>query len=80
MSREVRMMMWGIDDWGWGALMMIVFWVLAVLLVWALVRSGSRPQGPDEPDALNVLAARFARGEIDEEEYERRRRTLQRTG
>jgi putative membrane protein len=73
-------MMWGIDNWGWGALMMIVFWVLAVLLVWVLVRSGSRPQGPDTPDALEVLAERFARGEIDEEEYERRRRTLQRTG
>jgi putative membrane protein len=69
-------MMWG-ADWGWGALMMISFWVLLAVLVWALVRIASRHERHESPRGpLDLLAERYARGEIDEEEYERRRRTL----
>ncbi|HVU74565.1 MAG TPA: SHOCT domain-containing protein [Mycobacteriales bacterium] len=65
------------------SLMMVLFWGGVVALVVWLVRrsrteptaagSGSRPTstGPDE-----VLAERFARGEIDEDEFSRRRELL----
>lgn len=75
-------MMWG-DGWGWlgGGLMMLVFWGALVALVVFLVRGfGARP--PHEPDiggrptAEEILAERFARGEISEEEFEQRRSVL----
>lgn len=37
---------------------------------------GGHQTGPKPEDPLEVLRLRYARGEIDEEEYERRRRTL----
>jgi len=52
-------------------------WLLIGLLVWRLGWPGPRPQG-DGPDAVAVLRDRFARGEIDAEEYEQRRRLLER--
>lgn len=56
--------------WWWMAVpMMIVFWTLAVWAVVTLVR-GSRRR---ERSAEEVLADRFARGELDEAEYRRRR-------
>ena len=53
--------------------MMVVFWgVVVALAVWA-VRSARRepPQTPER-----ILAARYARGEIDDDEYRRRRDAL----
>ena len=78
-------MMWGSDGWGWGVLMMVSSWlILAVLiavLVWAVLRATSRAEPQERSThALNILAERFARGEIDEEEYERRSRTLRQGG
>lgn len=53
-------------------------WLLLVgLLVWRLGWPGPRLQGAS-PDAVAVLRDRFARGEIDAEEYEQRRRLLER--
>jgi putative membrane protein len=75
---------------GWGYVLMgfgtIVFWGLIVagivVLVHYLGRSeqhaGVRPG--DRPTAEQVLAERFARGEIDEEEYRRRLDTLRADG
>jgi putative membrane protein len=73
--------------WGWGhmifgSLMMIVFWggivVLVVLLVRWLARGGSSGQGllPARRTPLEILQERFAKGEIDKEEFEERRRAL----
>lgn len=61
---------WG---WGWGmGFGMVAFWVLIGVGVWFLARSASpRERGPSE-----ILAERFARGEISEEEYDERRRVL----
>lgn len=74
---------WG-DGWGgmmlFGPLMMIVFLVVAVVLIvlairWAL-GSGHASGPPGRMSPLDVLKDRFARGEIDKQEYEERRRVL----
>jgi putative membrane protein len=78
---------WGYSDWGWGHMMfggatMLVFWGGIILLIVLLVRGlgGFRPArevaGPSHPTALEVLQERYARGEIDKQEYEERRKTL----
>jgi putative membrane protein len=76
-------------EWGWGdwlgmSLMMLVFWALLVVLVVWLVRgfrrettrAGAERRPPTE-QAEQLLAERFARGEIDAEEFERRRKVLE---
>ena len=80
------MMYWTDNDvtgWGWAAMTigMLLFWALviagAVLLFRALDRPSDRPAGPGRrPSPEQVLAERFARGEIDEDEYRRRLATL----
>lgn len=58
------------------SLAMILFWgTLAVVAVW-LMRRG---HVPTPRRAANILAERFARGEIDDEEYNRRRLLLHET-
>lgn len=80
---------WWHPAWGWGqmmfgGLMMIVFWggiiVLIILLVrWIGVGIGdSRDSAPKRPRALEILQERFARGEIDKQEYEERKQILER--
>lgn len=77
---------WGGGRWLVMVLMMLLFWgALAVLVVW-LVRSthgldrGPVPSPPAAPPpssrAHDLLAERYARGEIDEDEYIRRRAVL----
>jgi len=84
--------MWNSNIMGWGGMMvgggllMLVFWGGIVLLVVLLVRGigGFAPRHPEQsrhadqsmPTALEILKARFARGEIDKQEFEDRRRTL----
>jgi putative membrane protein len=67
--------------WGWVAMTvgMVLFWALLVVGGIALVRALGRPTGeppasPRTPEEL--LAERFARGEIDEEEYRSRAAVL----
>jgi putative membrane protein len=68
----------------WGTLMMVVFWGgIVALVVWAvhsLSRGGTRSsQGRDadaSPTPLDIAKQRYARGEIDREEFERMRRDL----
>jgi putative membrane protein len=73
------------DGWGWGgwilmALAMIVFWAVVISSVVLAVRyptsdsgrsAGPQP-GPTANRAEDVLAERYARGEIDDDEYGRR--------
>lgn len=73
-------MMWGYGDWGWGAWLamtasMLLFWGLLVgAIVWSVrtVTSGHQMGNVRDKPARDVLAERFVRGEIDEEEYRRR--------
>ena len=67
---------WHMDDWSWGgwllmAASMIAFWALVALVVVVAIRA-TRPSTPPAPDPERTLAQRFAAGEIDEDEYQRR--------
>lgn len=63
---------WGSGDWIAMVVMMVAFWgVVAALVVWAVRALRPAPHAPER-----VLADRFARGEIDDDEYRRRRDAL----
>ncbi|MFB6614288.1 SHOCT domain-containing protein [Streptomyces sp. NPDC085524] len=75
--------------WGWFAMSLttLLVWGLiaaaAVLVVRALRRDGAAgrawvPDAPSAGEAESLLAERYARGEIDDEEYERRLAVLRR--
>ena len=73
--------MWGV--WGaWGIammLMMLVVWAAVIVGLVAGIRWLMRQGRPDVTDsALEILRQRYARGEIDREEFEARRRDLER--
>lgn len=61
-------------EWMWiGMGFMALFWIVAIVLgVWASRHARSRPSGK----ALHILEERFARGEIDQEGFSRRRETM----
>lgn len=61
--------------WGWGWLWMVLFLGgVIVLIVWA----AGRGAGPKDDRALGILEERFARGESDRDEFQARRRELER--
>lgn len=79
----------GMNGWGWGGwLLMVLLGLLLLALIIGIVvlvaRSAAPPPpaaGPDRGSgaaspAEHLLDERFARGEIDEEEYLRRRSVL----
>ncbi|GAB0147393.1 SHOCT domain-containing protein [Marichromatium sp. AB31] len=57
-----------------------IFWVLVILgVVWALRagrRDGRGREGCASEEALRILESRYARGEIEHDEFERRREDL----
>jgi putative membrane protein len=73
---------WGAGGWLLMSLLMLAFWAAVIVGVIWLVRttSGSTSVSPPSPDtqqtARGILDERFARGEITEEEYTRRRELL----
>jgi putative membrane protein len=68
----------GAGGWVLMALGLVAFWGLVIALILTVNRvwNGPRPVGPGTGDPERVLADRFARGDIDAEEYERRLRIL----
>lgn len=66
---------------GWMGAGMWLFWILLIVVIVVIVKavSGSGTSTPthhlDSP--LEILKGRYARGEIDDEEFERRRREIE---
>jgi putative membrane protein len=78
------MMGWGMGGGWFGFIFMILFWVVIIAAVVAFIRwlvksgSSSNPNPPEQrqDSALEILRKRYARGEIDGEEFEQRKRAL----
>ena len=73
-------MMWH-DGWGAGAwlamgFMMLIFWAAVIAGVAWVVRDSKQAPAPDANRARQILDERFARGEIDADEYRQRREHL----
>ncbi len=74
-------MWWGYEHpmgYGYGGIVMWIFWILLiVLVVWLLknVISGQANM-PRSHSALEILEQRYAKGEIDKEEFEEKKRDL----
>lgn len=63
---------------GFGGIFMILWWVLIIvgvvaLVKWVVMSSGGRS---GDSQALEILKQRYARGEIDEQEFQKRKREL----
>ena len=69
---------WG--GWGWGMMLLGLLWMALLIglpvyfIYWLTTRP--RTDGRGEDSALAVLQERYARGEIDDEEFDRRRARL----
>ena len=73
---------WGGYGWWWGmGILHLLFWIVVIVAVVALVRPlsarpGARSSGTDR--AMEILGERYARGEIGADEFEEKRRDLER--
>ncbi|WP_189864220.1 SHOCT domain-containing protein [Streptomyces poonensis] len=72
--------------WGWFTMSIgtVVLWALLITIAILIIRARNRASGPPRTSASappgQLLAERFARGEIDEEEYQRRLAVLRGNG
>jgi putative membrane protein len=79
-EEEEPAMMWGWNGWSWWGWLLMTFTMLGFwgLVIWGIValfrRSGDDRHHRSDPE--QIVAERFAAGEIDEEEYQRRLDTL----
>jgi putative membrane protein len=67
---------WGYGmGWGWSIIMM-VFWIVVIvgiiiLIRWVLLSTTKGHETKVEDSAIEILKRRYARGEINKEEYEK---------
>jgi putative membrane protein len=77
----------GMIGWGYGMgwlgmIFMIAFWIAVIvgiifLIRWLVVSTGSKGQRTSaEESPLEILKRRYARGEIDKEEFEQKKKDL----
>jgi putative membrane protein len=74
------MMGWGYGGWFMG-IINIIFWVVVIIGVFYLIKylsssskQSGQPTGTDS--ALDILRERYARGEINREEFEEKKKVL----
>ena len=87
MEKVLTMTDWygnGMGTGGWLAMaaMMTIFWGLVILAGVMIFRGDGRSRlggGTQDRGALEILGERFARGEVDREEYEARKVALRRS-
>ena len=69
----------GMPWYGWiGPILMIVFWVLVITAIVFFIRRLMRDSRNSrrDPPFLEILKARYAKGEISKEEFEEKKRDL----
>jgi putative membrane protein len=64
---------------GFGYFTMALFWVVLIIAVVYAARriEWGKPARKEEDQALSILRERYAKGEMNKEEFEERRRILQ---
>jgi putative membrane protein len=72
---------YGMGGFGFGGIFMVLWWVLIIVGIVALVKwistsSGASGRSGADGKALDILKERYARGEIDEQEFHKRKRDL----
>lgn len=61
----------------WGGSWMVLWWTLIILGIVALVRwSGRTDSSRQNRNALDIVKERFARGEIDQQEFQQKKHEL----
>ena len=72
---------WDMHDWGGWTIFHAAFWLLLLALIVAaaiaLSRGSRSKEVSQEKTALDQLNERYARGEIDREEYMQRKKDIQ---
>ena len=67
---------------GFGWVFMLLFWALLILGIFAIIKwlagEASNRGAPAQKNALQILEERYARGEIEREEFEQKKRDLSR--
>jgi len=70
----------GMDGYGIGiGWFWIIFFLVFVIIVWFVVRSinqNNADRPTDQRSALDILKERYARGEINKQEYEEKKKDL----
>ena len=81
MANSAQMMgNWDDHSMGWfggmGWISMLFFWGLVILLIIALIKWIMTPKTSSALSALEILKARYAKGEIDKQEFENKKQDL----
>ena len=63
---------------GWfgGGIMMLAFWALFIIFIVWMVREVSGKNGYSSSKAIDILKERYAKGEINKEEFEAKKKDL----
>ncbi len=74
-------MMFDGHGWGFGGGLMWLFWILLIMVIVWIIKGGaggsSSKTSRNEKTPLEILEQRFARGEIDKDEFEEKRKLLE---
>ena len=74
--------MWGVHEgmgWWmiWGGMFMVLFWgAVIALIVWLVQQASAASRSPAGKPPLDIARERYARGEINKEEFDQLRRDL----